>query len=404
MVTDFRAGADTAGYDLYWVEEVNYATVPSGPPKLHTARVTADSLRQGKTTQQSGEISSDRQIADRLLQSLSVIGDIQFELSLDEPGTAAGKLLDWIEGALLGTWSADLAISGTIDASNVDNSFNDNLAAGTMFANVQPGQWVKVGGYVDTSLNGYFQVTSKPNNDKIIVGATLSTEAGSGNETVDGFNLRNATDGHSYVMERRASDLSPELFEGFTGVFFSTLALAFQTDAIVTGTLGCLGSEALDPAGATVGDGTPNPKSTNRPISTVTEVGAIREAGVAPAATVRTINLNLTNNLRAQRGISGGPAADGIGLGLADLTGSLEAFLLDGSLLTKSKQHTATSLDWRVTDVDGRVAIFTIPSLYLGEPDAGASGANADRLQTFPWEARKDPTYGFTLQIDYFNP
>ena len=403
MVTDFRAGADTAGYDLYWVEEDNYGVVPSGPPTLNTARVISDTLREDKGTQQSAEISSDRQVADVILTSRTVPGEIGFELSLDEPDQAAKHLLDLFEGGFWGTWGSDLGITGTINASATDDSFNDNLAAGTMFANVLPGQWVKVGGYVDPSNNGFFQVTSKPNNDKIIVGATLVTEAGTGNETVAGRNLRNGADGHSYVAERRQSDLTPELFEQFVGVMFNGLSLAFQTDSIVTGSFNVIGSQLLAPASATVGDGTPNAKSTNSPLNTVTQTGSIREAGATPSAIVRTIDLNAVNNLRAQRGISGGAASDGIGVGKFVVTGNLEAFLIDKSLLDKSRDHTVTSLDWRVTDADGRAAIFTLPSIYLGGGNLPAQGQNTDRLQTYPFEARKDPTYGFTLQCDYFN-
>lgn len=403
MVTDHKAGADTSGYDLHWIEEANYAQVPAGPPTLHTARITGDTLRQGKTTQQSAEISSDRQVADVLLTSLSVPGEISFELSLDEPGNASEQLIDLLAGPLFGAWQADLNISGTIDASAVDDSFNDNLAAGTMFANVQPGQWIKVAGYVDAADNGFHQVISKPSNDKVIVGSTLVTEAGTANETIQGRNLRNGTTARSYLFERRQSDISPELFEQFVGIMFDRLAMAFQTDAIVTGSLTCLGSAMLTPSGATVGDGSPNAKSTSSPTNTITQTGSIREAGATPSAVVRSINMQLANNLRAQRGISGGAAADGIGEGDAVVTGSLEAFLLDGSLLTKSQAHTPTSLDWRVTDSTGRVLIFTIPSLYLGEGSLPAQGKNQDRLQSYPFEARKDPTYGFSIQMDYFN-
>ena len=44
-VTDHRAGADTAGYDLFWVEEANWGAVPAGPPTLETMRVTSESLK-----------------------------------------------------------------------------------------------------------------------------------------------------------------------------------------------------------------------------------------------------------------------------------------------------------------------------------------------------------------------
>ena len=85
-VTDHRAGADTAGYDLFWVEEVNWGQVPAGPPQLNTARVTSETLALAKTTAQSQEITGDGQVSDIILTALEAGGDIAFELSLDDPG------------------------------------------------------------------------------------------------------------------------------------------------------------------------------------------------------------------------------------------------------------------------------------------------------------------------------
>ncbi len=400
-VNDYRAGADTAGTDLHWVAETNWGQVPAGPPTLNTARITSNTLQLAKTTQRSNEIDSTRQIKQRILTSLMVQGATGWELSLDEPG--GGDLIDLFEGALFGTWTADLGITGTINASSVDDSFTDNLAAGTMFANVQIGQWIKVGGFVDPANNGIFQVTGKPNNDKIIVDSTLVTEAGTGNETVAGRNLRDGQVVNSYVLEDRQSDLTPNVYLAYLGMMIGNFEAAFQTDAIVTGNFGWMGKTQNAPSGSSVGSGF-NPKSVAEVANTITQTGSIREGGAAPSAVIRTINVRADNALRVQRGIGGGAEASGMGFGDFDLTGRLEAFLLDSALMTKYRNHTPTQLDWRVTAEDGRALVLTVPQARLSSKNIDASGPNQDRLQQYDFEAESHPTWGFTFQLDSFAP
>lgn len=396
-VTDFRAGADSSQAQLFFVKEANWGQVPAGPPKLNTARITSETLTLNKTTQRSNEISAGRKIRNRILTSFEAGGEVGFELSLDAPGS--GGLADLFDGALFGDWTPPLGIATNFNADALDNSFNDPLAGG-LFANVAVGQWVKTAGFASGANNGVFQVTAKPSNDKVIIGATLATETGS-STTMEGRMLRDGTTAHSYVLELLFGGLSTPQHLAFLGNMVSQLSLSFETDAIVTGSFSLVGKDMLDPSASSVGDGAPNPATTADVTNTVSDVGFIREAGAAPSAFVRSLSMQLDNGLRVQRAIGGGAGAVGIGLGDADVTGSLAAYFVDGALIAKYKAHAPTQIDWRVTDGAGNALVVTLPRVRLSSFGLPVNGPNQDVEQTFDLEAEVDPVTNATVQFDF---
>lgn len=400
-VTDFRAGADTQGQDLFWVEEANWGVVPAGPPTLHTARITSQGLTKAKTTTRSQEIRGDRQISDRPITAFQTNGPINYEFSLDTPGGASENLVDLFQGAMFGTWGTELGISGTINASAVDDSFNDNLAAGTMFANVQVGQWIRAKGFVTGANTGVHQVTSKPSNDKIIVSTTLTTEAGDADETISGQMMRDAKVARSYVMEVSQTDLTPDVLQAYLGNMISTWAMTFPLEGIITGNFGMIGKDRNAASATTVGDGSPNARSTTAVSETVTLMPSIRRNGAVLTGVPRSIAMNLDNGLRRQGAIGTSGAAQGVGLGSVNVTGTVEAYLLDKSLIDDYDAHTWSQMDWRVQNAAGDDLVFTIPQVVLSNENPAAAGVDADVIQNYNWESRTNAALGYTMQLDF---
>ena len=398
-VTDFRAGADTSQFSTLWVKESNWGEVPSPTPTLNTARITSNTLTLNKTTQRSNEISSGRKIRNRILTSLEVGGDLGFELSLDGPGE--GGLADFFDGALFGAWSA--VVSAGAQQIDVTGANTFAAAAGTPFAGIQPGQWVKTTGFADAGNNGLFRVAANPDDANLTVDAVLVNETGSGDETLAGSAmLRDGTTAHSYLIENLYDGIATPQHVAFLGCMISQLSMTFETDAIVTGSLSFLGKTMNDPSTSSLGDGSPSPATAQEVTNTVTDVGFIREAGVAPTAFIRSVNLSLDNGLRVQRAIHGAADAVGIGLGDADVTGNLTAFFEDGALIQKFKTNAATQIDWRITDPSGRSLVITLPRVRLSTFGAPVNSNNEDVEQSFDFEAEVDPATNTTLQLDYF--
>lgn len=92
-------------HGLYAVPETVYGQTPTNPV-LDTVRITGTTLALTKESLQSGEIRTDRQIADFRLGANSVGGEIQFELSC--------KSFDkFLQAVLLSEAWADVAGAGT---------------------------------------------------------------------------------------------------------------------------------------------------------------------------------------------------------------------------------------------------------------------------------------------------
>lgn len=214
--------------------------------------------------------------------------------------------------------------------------------------------------------------------------------------------LRDGTTAHSYVFESLYDGIATPQHVSFLGCMFSQLSMSFETDSIVTGSLSVLGKTMNDPSASSVGDGSPTPATTQDVTNTVTDVGFVREAGATPSAHIRAIDLQLDNGLRVQRAIHGSADAVGIGLGDADVTGSLNAFFDDGALIQKFKAHTPTQLDWRITDPAGRVLVITLPRVRLSSFGAPVNSPNQDVEQQYSFEAEVDPATNATVQLDYF--
>jgi hypothetical protein len=116
---DAGAGADSSRTQLRYIEETTWGTTPASPT-FANFRATGETMGLSKSTTQSAEIRSDRQVSDLIATSFSAGGGFGFELSQDTYD-------DFFAGALFGSWSTDLGISvATISAtaSGFDDSGN----------------------------------------------------------------------------------------------------------------------------------------------------------------------------------------------------------------------------------------------------------------------------------------
>src|SRR3954467_12207160 len=89
---------------LYRVRESVWGVTPASPALIDT-RYTGESLDENLTFEKSKEIRSDRQLPDTVLVDSSPSGAFNFEMSYS-------TFSDIFEAALMGTWTAALAIVG----------------------------------------------------------------------------------------------------------------------------------------------------------------------------------------------------------------------------------------------------------------------------------------------------
>lgn len=189
----------------------------------------------------------------------------------------------------------------------------------------------------------------------------------------------------------------------FNGLVVNSMSLEITAGSLVTGSMDVMGkfggAGAAPIAGATYADA-----PQNRVVNAATHFAGLTIAGVADAPIVRSISLNMTNNLRAQRAVG---ELDNIGMGLGqfEVTGSVEAYFKSGALLDAFLAHTDLGLEFTLGTESGKKYRFAVPTAVpTGSPGGNANGNDDDMMQTFEFTGVLDRTsgtpIGATIQIE----
>lgn len=388
--------ADTARAQLFYLKEVTWGVTPAAA--MTAARFTGETLNLGIETIQSKEIRSDRQITDLIQTDAEPEGDVNVELSY-------GAFDDFFEGALFDNWATAVNLSGSTYAavSGAPDSFTDS-ANGFVTAGIKAGQWIKTAGFTNPNNNGFFQVLTVAAVTITVKGETnLVNETAAAGRSIKGTTIRNGTTQKSFSIETLFSDVTK--YKNFTGMRVSKMSWKLSVGDILTAVFNLMGKGSAI-SNTTIGTGGPVAAPTNNVLNAVNNVAFIMEAGSAYAGKIQEFNLDIDNNLRAQKAV-GTLGNVGIGLGRAVVTGKLNAYYEGsaGSLYSKYLAGTESSLSLRLTDSAGNAYILTMPRIKFTEGNLVAGEPDADVIEELSFQALRHPTYGFTVQIDRFpNP
>ena len=372
---------------LYYVEESEWGVTPAAA--LNELRWTGESLAQTTSSEVSNEVRADRQVPDVVRTDIETQGDVNIELSY-------GAYDDLLEGALMSSWSSDLALSASdLSIDSVDNSIN---STGTDLSVIEPGQWIKIDGYGNAANNGYFQAVSSDTNKVVLSGGTLATEAAGASIDVGGSMIRNGVLPHSYTLEKVFSDISE--YVAFTGMRVASVNLSVDTGALITGAFSFQGKRA-QVGGSTVGTGSPVEAPVNPVYNSVDHVTGLRVGDGSESFEVSSHNFTIDNTLRAQKAV-GTLGSIGVGLGTLNVTGSISAYFTSRSLYEKHLNWETSSFSYRVEDASGNGYVFTFPALKFTDGNPVAGGKDQDIMAEMSWTAYRHPSLGYTVQIDRF--
>jgi hypothetical protein len=233
--------------------------------------------------------------------------------------------------------------------------------------------------------------------------STLADEAAGASVTGtnDGM-LRNGSTLRSFSLEEHLTDLSgAAAFHNMTGARPDSFSLNAEVDAIVVGSIGFMGKQP-NTATATIGTGAANAAVTTRVMSSVDNVTAITEAGVAVTINPASLNLTIGAPVRPQRKI-GSVSPFGMGGNRFEIKAALRAYydVAAEALYTKGLDFTASRLSWRFADAAGSALIVTLPALRF-VPNSGpkGSGIDSDIFLDLPIEAETDSTTSCQVQFD----
>ena len=280
------------------------------------------------------------------------------------------------------------------------------------------GQWVKIGGAAgsgyayDTAACNCFARISAISASRLsfdITQGVFAADAGA-TKTIRVFfgdTIRNGTTQFTYRIEKQYTLAAGTRYSYGSGQQPSALTLTADTRAVITSTLTWMGSDLSAPVATRDVGATTEAISTNSVLDSSNSVPMIMEAGAVMGAPnyVSGFAFTLDNGLRSRNAI-GSPAAIGLGLGRATITGTLTTYFGDETLLAKLRAGTASGATIALRDGANNCAeIWDIPRLKYTSGFPEVPGIDTDLTTPLGFQALRDLANGrdYTVLLSRFD-
>lgn len=381
--------ADGSKRRIAHVKESSWG-VPSGTTFLIDRALADASLDVERSSFVSAEFRSDRGIGGHKLGVKKPKFRLPFELSY-------ASFDDYIESMACDTWVAAGSPASGLSVTVVAGVTNTMAATG-IGTGVNVGDWVKISGFTAGNVgnNGFWKVTASSANlltfgeAKDASGNSMLTACGpisSITRTVMG-SVKTGTTLKSLAVEEGFTDINVYM-EGL-GAAVDMMSLSMRPDAIITGSFELLAKmlAADSPKGSQYGVSY-TAADTNNKIDSFS--GFLRIDGQV-CGVVSGCDLSHKNGLEAlfplfQTG------AYRMGMGRADLTGTVSVYLLDASYITKYLAETPVSMNIMLMEADlSRGYAIDIPNIKLSAPSKSVAENNI--ILNLPFQALPDSVSG----------
>ena len=279
------------------------------------------------------------------------------------------------------------------------------------------GQWVKIGsvsnvasdGFDTAADNDFVRIESIATNvltlDKVPTGWAADTNAGSKNIAIfyDAY-IQNGTTEISYTLERSYQDHSPVDYEYFKGMRINEMQISNDKQAVTSGSFNFMGL-AVTFGTARAAGATDVDAFNTTPFNTVNNINflELNDVDISGGANTSGINLalkvdfSIKNNLRGQNAIGSLPYV-GVGVGQFDVSGSVQTYFQDSSILNLLANNTDTSLRVRY-NLGTRYQVVDCPRIKISSGAPDVSGVNEDVTAEFAFQALKDNDKEFTMSM-----
>lgn len=348
---------------ISYVKEVTPGTTPTSPT-MQALRTTGDTLELTKDTLESGEIRDDRQITVVRHGNKQTGGDINLELSYSTYD-------DLLEGAFYGTWSTPgSAIAATVTGFTIATATTITWASGddgTVVGNISDQDWLEISGSAVSGNNIHVQVLDIDDTSRVItVDRSLTTESANTSIVLTPLAaLKTAKTLSSFTFEKLHTDITQ--YRLFKGMAVNSFNLAVSAGAMATGSMGFLG---MDGSLVQTSLGTPVAAPTTSPLDAFS--GVVREGGSA-ISSITSLDMTLNNSLEAAN-VIGSNIAQAIVEGRSNVTGTVEAFFVDNTLIDKFIEESSSSLEVELTDPAGNKYVLFLPNIKYLSADTPVDG------------------------------
>lgn len=374
---------------------------------VHAIRNTGDTPKYDIQKVRSKEKRSDRKAPGLVLVQASADLSVNIELSHKEFDFILAAMLQsqWV---VYGHRGQGAVFTGTFSAANTLTASVAPTGA-SAFANLKKGQWVTIKGASIAANNDKIVQVSKttaPTTTVLVFEGTPFTNGAAGGACyITGARLQEGTLQRGMAWERAYRDIVQ--FQALRGMMLDGLSLQFQQGNILGGALSLIGKDGLAMAATTALPYAAAASATNDVLNAVTGVSNIQQDGVALTKSLMQLQLSIANQQRKRFAIgTSGPI--GIGNGSYPLiTGSMEAYLEDGTRYTAMVNNTTFSAGFAVADLSGNGLYITLPRCRFRDANPGPSAENTDFTDPGAFDAEADlgnadATLQSTIIIDRF--
>lgn len=309
-----------------------------------------------------------------------------------QPGSTNRTALRFVKETVFKTTPATPALqslryTGESVAYNRRNITSNEIRDDRMTADL-----ITVGADVAGDLNVELSFASF---DQLIAAALCSTF---GAPTAGVSSIKNGVELQSFTIQKHFQDLAIPIFQNFVGCRIGGLTLDFQTGQILTGVFNVMGCQATTGTSQITGATIENPGQGNEPMNAVTNLSGIEKDGVAMAAKIRSMSMELTNNLRGQEAV-GTLGYIGIALGRLEITGNIELYFENATEYQTFLDNDDFSFSFVVQDVDGNSYQFNFPRVKYEEGNILSGGLDQDLMVNGRWRAIFDATENCMIEI-----
>lgn len=376
---------------IRFVSETDFNSIPANPV-FQSLRYTGESVAYNRRNITSNEIRSDRMTADLITVGADVSGDLNFELSF-------ASFDELIAAALCSAWSAPTGgVSSIKNGVNllsftIQKHFQDlavpiyqnfiGCRIGGMTLDFQTGQ-ILTGTF---SVMGC-QADTSPNQ---IAGATIQSP-GLGNEPM------NAVSNLSSISKSEGEIIAITVTNGGTG--YTTAPTVSITGGGGTGAtaVAVLSGDEVSEVIIT------NPGSGYTSAPTIsftgdgTDAAATATVGGELPAKIRSMSMELTNNLRGQEAV-GTLGYIGIALGRLEITGNIELYFENGDEYQTFLDNEDFKFSFVVQDAANNSYKFIFPRVKYEEGTILSGGLDQDLMVNGRWRAIFDPSSNCMVEI-----
>lgn len=142
--------------------------------------------------------------------------------------------------------------------------------------------------------------------------------------------------------------------------------------------------------------------SADTPVNATNNVGTITRDGATMSEKFKKLTLQIANNLRGRDAI-GTEGNISLGVGTFELTGSMESYFRDNSLIASIITHEDTSISYRVTDDQGNILVIDLPRLVFASGNANVTAKDTDVMVPLDLRALRHATYDATILLSFID-